>query len=485
MGRRVHLVGICGTGMGSLAGLFRAAGWEVQGSDAGVYPPMSDRLAALGIPVMSGFTAGHLDWQPDLVVIGNIARPDNPEAVEARRRGLPATSMAAALADHFLSGRHPLVVTGTHGKTTTASILAWGLQAAGRDPGFLIGGVLANLETTFRLGGGEPFVIEGDEYESAFFDKGPKFLHYRPQTAVLTSIELDHIEVFPDLDVLKEAFRRFVDLLPIDGRLVAWSDDPDVEEIAASCRAPVTRYGLGEGPGTRCHLVDAGREGSEFDLVRDGGLWGRFRTLLTGDHNLCNFTAAAEVMAGRGLGPEEVATGLASFAGVRRRQEVRGEVGGVTVIDDFAHHPTAVRETLRALKVRYPGRRLVAVFEPRTNTSRRALFQSAYADSLSVADRVVVAAVHQPERAPEGDRLDAARLAAQLRDGGTPASYLPHVEEILADLSDSSQADDVVAIMSNGAFGGLHERLLDALRKRNARSPLPSPEPESGPAPAP
>jgi UDP-N-acetylmuramate: L-alanyl-gamma-D-glutamyl-meso-diaminopimelate ligase len=485
MARRVHLVGICGTGMGSLAGLFRAAGWEVQGSDSGAYPPMSERLDALGIPVLSGFAAGHLDWQPDLVVIGNIARPDNPEALEARRRDLPTTSMAAALADRFLGGRHPVVVTGTHGKTTTSSIIAWGLQAAGRDPGFLIGGVLANLETTFRLGGGEPFVIEGDEYESAFFDKGPKFLHYRPQTAVLTGMELDHIEVFPDLDALKEAFRRFVELLPVDGRLVAWSGDAGVDDIAASCRAPVTRYGLGEGPGTRCHLVDAGPEGSEFDLVRDGRRWGRFRTPLTGDHNLCNLTAAAEVMADLGLAPAEVADGFASFAGVRRRQEVRGEVGGVTVIDDFAHHPTAVRETLRALKVRYPGRRLVAVFEPRTNTSRRALFQSAYAGSLSVAHRVVVAAVHQPERAPEGDRLDAARLAAQLRDGGTPADYLPQVEEILADLADSSQAGDVVAIMSNGAFGSLHQRLLDALRKRHARSPLPSPEPESGPAPAP
>jgi UDP-N-acetylmuramate: L-alanyl-gamma-D-glutamyl-meso-diaminopimelate ligase len=485
MVRGVHLVGICGTGMGSLAGLFRAAGWEVRGSDAGVYPPMSERLAALGIAVMAGFEARHLDWQPDLVVIGNIARPDNPEAEEARRRGVPATSMAAALADHFLTDRHPVVVTGTHGKTTSASIIAWGLQAAGRDPGFFIGGVLANLETTFRLGGGAPFVIEGDEYESAFFDKEPKFLRYRPRTAVLTSIEMDHVEVFPDLEALKRAFRRFVNLLPADGCLVAWSHDPEVDDIAAACRAPVTRYGLGEGPGTRCYLVSAGPEGSEFDLVRDGRPWGRFRSVLTGDHNLCNLTAAAEVLAGWGLGPEEVASGLASFTGVRRRQEVCGEAGGVTVIDDFAHHPTAVRETLRALKVRYPRRRLVAVFEPRTNTSRRALFQAAYADSLSVADRVVVAAVHQPERAPDGDRLDAARLAAQIREAGTSADYVPHVEEIVTDLAASSQPDDVVAIMSNGAFGGLHQRLLAALRKQEAGRPLPSPEPESGPAPSP
>jgi UDP-N-acetylmuramate: L-alanyl-gamma-D-glutamyl-meso-diaminopimelate ligase len=466
MAGTVHLVGICGTGMGSLAGLFRAAGWEVRGSDSGVYPPMSQQLASLGIPVMEGFDAAHLDWAPDRVVIGNVARPDNPEAVEARRRGIPFESMAEAVAHHFLEGRHSVVVAGTHGKTTTASLIAWGLHAARRDPGFLIGGVVGNVGSTFRLGGGEEFVVEGDEYETAFFDKGPKFLHYRPRSAVLTSIEMDHVEVFPDLDALQQAFRRFLQLLPPDGRLIACADDAGVAAVIEHCLAPVTWYGLDNGPGTRAYLLEAGPAGSTFDLVRDGRRWGRLHSPLTGDHNLRNLVAAAEVLAAIGLGPDEVAAGFAAFAGVRRRQEVRGEASGVTVIDDFAHHPTAVRETLRALRVRFPERRLVAVFEPRTNTSRRAVFQSAYVDALAVADRVVVAGVHQPERAPQGDRLDPARVAADLRGQGVPADYIPEVGAIVTDLAGSSCPGDIVAVMSNGPFGGLHDRLLEALRSR-------------------
>ncbi len=471
--RKAHLVGIGGTGMGSLAGLLLASGWEVRGSDTGVYPPMSEQLATLGIQVMDGFAAPHLDWGPDLVVVGNIARPDNPEAVEAKRRGLAVTSMSAALAAHFLTGRLPVVVAGTHGKTTTSSLIAWVLHHAGRDPGFLIGGVVGGLETTYRLGRGQPFVVEGDEYETAYFDRGPKFLHYQPRHGVLTSVELDHVEVYPDLKALEAAFARFVALIPGDGRLAVCADDPLALATAARCGGEVITYGLDAGAGTRAQPLEAGPGGCRFRIQRRGRLFGEFHSPLTGRHNLRNLAAAVEILAGLDLTAEEIGSALARFAGVRRRQEVRGVVGGVTVIDDFAHHPTAVRETLAALRDRFPGRRLVAVFEPRTNTSRRSLFQQAYLEALTAADRVVVAAVDHPERAPDGDRLDPAALVAGLRREGVASEFIPQVEGIVEDLANRSEPGDVVAVMSNGAFGGLHARLLEALAARFPEPPGP------------
>lgn len=452
--------------MGSLAGLFKASGWEVSGSDTGIYPPMSEQLARLGVPILEGFEAGHLESGPDLVVVGNIARADNPEAVEARRRAIPVTSMAEATARHFLEGRHAVVVAGTHGKTTTASLLAWTLTATGHEPSFLIGGVMANLGVTFRLGSGPTFVIEGDEYENAFFDRNPKFLHYQPRTAILTSIEWDHIEVFPDLEAVKTAFRRFLGCLPADGHLVACADDREIDAVVGACRAPVTRYSMETEAATRARLLEAGSMGSAFEVVRNGRLFGRFRSPLAGHHNLLNLTATVETLAQLGLGPEAIAKGLASFSGVHRRQELCGEVGEVAIIDDFAHHPTAVRETLRSLRTRFPGRRLVAVFEPRTNSSRRAVFQADYQRALAEADRVIVARVHRPELIPPGQRFDPHALVTSLRRAGTPADYLPQVDQIVADLSSASCAGDVIAVMSNGSFGGLPRRLLHALPSR-------------------
>ena len=464
--RRIHLIGICGTGMASLAGLLQAAGHEVSGSDESVFPPMSTMLAARGIPVREGYRAEHLDDRPGLVIVGNIATPSNAEAVAARERGLPYLSMAEAIGRLFLEGRHAMVVAGTHGKTTTSALLAWVLHAAGRHPSFLVGGVLRNFDRSFDLGGGEEFVIEGDEYETAFFDKGPKFLHYRPRTALLTSVEFDHAEMYRDLEAVKNAFRKFVALLPPDGRLIVCADDPNAAALASESRAPVETYGIDVEAAWRGRALKSGPDGVEIEIVREGTTFLRARTTLFGPHNLRNVLAVTAAAASRGVAPADIARGLSSFAGVRRRQEVRGETSGVTVLDDFAHHPTAVRLTLQGLRQQYDGRRLWAVFEPRTNTTRRSVFQREYAEAFDAADRVIVAAVDHPERAPEGERFSAKGLVQDLEERGRWAQYLPTVDAIIDRLAREARPGDVVAIMSNGAFGGIHARLLDALQRR-------------------
>ncbi|MFQ5719192.1 MAG: UDP-N-acetylmuramate--L-alanine ligase [Acidobacteriota bacterium] len=466
----VHLIGICGTGMGSLAGLFRDAGWEVRGSDLSIYPPMSHLLAELEIPVMNGFSPAHLDWGPALVVVGNIARPDNPEAEAARRRGLRCTSMAAALEEYFLADRHVVVVAGTHGKTTTTSLLAWVLEQAGTDPGYLIGGVpLQPGARSFRRGKSDLFVIEGDEYETAFFDRAPKFLHYRPRTVILTSIELDHVEIFPDADALIRVFTRFVQLIPPDGHLLVCADDERALQVAASATARVTSYGLDPSADVVGTAVDVGPEGTLFDVGT--ATKRRLRSPLTGDHNLRNLIAVAACLPDLGVDDAVIERGLASFPGVARRQELRAEAGGIAVIDDFAHHPTAVRETVRGVHQRFPGRRLVAIFEPRTNSSRRGLFQEAYARAFQAADEAIIAPVDHPERAPVGDRLDPERLAADITRGGTPAVHLPSVAAIVDHVVAHSRAGDVLLVLSNGAFEGIVDRLVRAVGQPGSGRP--------------
>lgn len=462
--RRVHLIGICGTGMGSLAGLLAESGLDVHGSDEAVYPPMSTMLEEKGILVLQGYRADHLDDRPDLVIVGNIATRANPEAVAATERGIPYLSMAEAIGRLFLDGHRPIVVAGTHGKTTTSALMAWVLTAAGRDPSFLVGGVLRNFGRSYGLGRGEDFVIEGDEYETAFFDKGPKFLHYRPETAILTSVEYDHAEMYPDLESVKAAFRKLVALVPQGGLLVSCSDDPNVREVVSGAASRSVPYGLSRGPGWRGHVLASGPEGMEIEIGRDGRRYGVFRTPMTGLQNLRNILSVVAVADARSIPAEAVGKGLESFAGVKRRQEVRGEAGGVLVIDDFAHHPTAVRLTLGGTRDRYQGRRLWAVFEPRTNTTRRSVFQEEYATSFDAADRIVIAAVDHPERAPEGQRFSAERLVADLEARGKDAAYIPAVPDIVAHLKAAAKPGDVVMVMSNGAFGGIHDRLLEALR---------------------
>ncbi|MGH9870117.1 MAG: UDP-N-acetylmuramate:L-alanyl-gamma-D-glutamyl-meso-diaminopimelate ligase [Candidatus Polarisedimenticolia bacterium] len=481
----IHLIGVCGTGMGSLAGLLAGMGHRVRGSDENVYPPVSTLLRSLGIPILEGYEAGHIleGERPDLVIVGNVVNRGNPEVKALLESGLPYLSMPQAIGRFLLEGRHPIVVTGTHGKTTTTAMIACMLMDAGRDPSFLVGGVLKDLGTSFHLGApreGSPFVIEGDEYETSFFDKGSKFLHYRPRTAVLTSVEYDHAEMFPTLESVKEAFRGLVALIPPakdGGSLVVCADDPLAMEVARGCRGELIPYGLGEGSVVKGEMLSAGPEGMVFRASAHGNDLGTFSLPQTGHHNLRNALSAVAVGRVLGLTPDQMRPGLASFQGVRRRQEVRGVAAGVTVIDDFAHHPTAVRETIGGVRARYPGQRVWAIFEPRTNTTRRDVFQQEYAGAFDGADEIVLAPVDHPERAPEGQRFSVERLIADLRARGLRAAALPSVDAIVARVADKARRGDVLLVMSNGGFGGIHARLIDALQGGTAvetgRAPSP------------
>lgn len=463
---RIHLIGICGTGMGSLAGMLKQRGYEVTGSDANVYPPMSDFLAGLGIPVAKGYAAENLTHRPDLVVVGNVVTRQNPEAIGLRSLGLPYLSFPQTLRMFFLDGRRPLVVAGTHGKTTTSSLSAWLLDSAGLDPGCMIGGIVANYGRNYRLGSGDWFVVEGDEYDTAFFDKVPKFIHYTPFVGILTSIEFDHADIYPDFEAVQTAFRRFVALIPPDGLLVAWGDDPLVKDIASESASPVIYYGLErENDWRAVNMRPEGRR-VRFDLIQPDREPTPLFSPLPGTHNVLNVLAVAAALSRAGLSPDRIRSGLESFQGVRRRQEVRGVAGGVTVIDDFAHHPTAVRETLAAIRSAYNGARLVAVFEPRTNTSRRKVFQQDYAGAFDLADEILVRTAPDLAKVPEGERFSSEQLVDDLRGRGFSARHFPDTDLLLAHLADMVHPGDVVLIMSNGGFDNIHVRLLDELRRR-------------------
>ena len=463
----IHLMAICGTGMGAFAGLLKAAGYRVRGSDAGVYPPMSTQLEAEGIGLMEGFAAGNLEPAPDLVVVGNAISSPNPEAVAMRDADLHYASFPETLGSLFLSRRHPYVVAGTHGKTTTCSILAWALTALGTDPGFLVGGVLENFGRNYRVGAeGAPFVVEGDEYDTAYFDKVPKFVHYRPKSAIVTSVEFDHADIYRDLEHVRQAFRAFVDLLPPDGVLLACVDGVEVPPIAERSAAPVAYYSTRDDPRATWtgRVVQAGPSGMQFDVVRKGVVFGRFECMLVGEHNLANLLAVVGLLGERGFEAAPIASALASYQGVKRRQTVFAEPGGITLIDDFAHHPTAVKATIEATRVRFgAGRRLWTVFEPRTNTTRRNIFQDEYGRSFVGTDQLLVAPVHLPEKAPEGERFDTERLADDVRSGGTKARLTSGVDEIVAILAAEARPGDLVLILSNGGFGGIYTRLPGAL----------------------
>ncbi len=452
--------------MGALAGMLKDAGYQVSGSDQNVYPPMSDYLAGLQIPVQSGFVASNLDPAPDLVVVGNVVRPVYEEAEALMARDLPYTSMPALLGDRWLRPAHGVVVTGTHGKTTTTALTAWLLSSGGLDPGFLIGGVAKNFERTARAGAGSWFVIEGDEYDTAFFDKRPKFMLYPAKTAILTSVEFDHADIYADLDAVKAAFRAFVASLPVDAVLVARWDDPGVRAVSTACACTVERYGPSQTWDGRITGVDTTAGVMRFDVLREGKVFGSFESGMVGEHNLYNQVAAVVVAVRAGLSVEAIAEGLRTFEGIKRRQEVIGEPGLVTVVDDFAHHPTAVLVTLAALRQRFGGRRLWAVWEPRSATSRREVFQAAYAEAFDAADRVIVAPAFDQSRIAEDDRFDVERLVEALTARGVEATTAPTVDEIVAVIAAQAHPMDVVAVLSNGGFGGLHGKLLAALSDR-------------------
>jgi len=464
---KVHLSGIAGTAMASLAGLLRERGHEVTGSDQDIYPPMSTQLQELGIPVRSPYAEANVPEDADLVVIGNALSRGNPEVEIVLDRKQRMSSLPALLADEFIRGKTSLVVAGTHGKTTTTSMLSFLLYRAGLDPSFLIGGVPVDFERSYRLGAGRHMVLEGDEYDCAFFDKRPKFVHYLPDVAVIGNVEYDHADIYPDLPSVQRAFVHLLNLVPRRGLVVAGLETPALREILPRARCPVETFGLSEEADWRAVEVRPAEEGWRFRLVRKGRDLGVFDLPLAGEHNLRNALAAVAAAAAAGVDPQASREALASFRGVKRRLEVRGRARGVVIYDDFAHHPTAVRETLRALRAALSaqpgGGRLVAVFEPRSYTSRTRVFQDEFARAFQDADQVIVAAAHMPAKVPEGQRLSEAELVGAIAELGKDARFVPAVDDIVGRLAADLREGDRVVVLSNGGFGGIHEKLLAAL----------------------
>ena len=470
-GKHIHLSGICGTAMASLAGLLQLEGHRVTGSDKAAYPPMSDLLRELGIPVMEPYAETNLEPVPDLVVIGNALSRGNPEIERALDARIPFASMAALLRDEFLVGRASLVVAGTHGKTTTTSMLAWIYQVASREnaefePSFLIGGVAENFGSSFQLRPTRNFIVEGDEYDTAFFDKGPKFLHYFPDALILTHVEFDHADIYADLPAVKTAFKRLVNLVPRRGVIVAFDGSTNVSECVERAFCRVERYGFSEGAQWR--IVNLRHEDglTRWEVWHEGLPWAALEMQLAGEHNALNATAAAALAHSQGISNESIQSALASFKSVKRRLEVRAVIGGIPIIDDFAHHPTAIRETLRALRSVDPGARRWAVLEPRSNTLRRKVLANDLVESLRLADHVIMAGVYQQERIPEEERLHPEEVVRALNAAGTPAQLSPDVEAILNAVVPQLQRGDVVAILSNGGFDGIYEKLPARLREK-------------------
>ncbi len=465
---RIHLVGVAGTGMGAFAGMLKAERYTVTGSDENVYPPMSDMLASWEIEVFTPYSADNIDRaRPDLVIIGNVIRRENPEATVVRERRIPQMSFPAAFGSLVGTGRHSIVVAGTHGKTTTSAMLAHVLAEAGLDPTFIVGGVTLNYTGNFRLGAGEHVVIEGDEYDTAYFDKGPKFVHYRARTALLTSIEFDHADIYRDLPHYESAFERFCATLPPDGWLGVSATYPRAVKIARThSPAPIATYAAGDGGDYRARDVEFGEGGARFVIEGPGDEPVEIAMGVSGMHNVENATGVWAAARSLGLTPNVIAAGLTSFLGVKRRQEPRGYVGGVLVIDDFAHHPTAVRETIAGIRQRYRDRRLWAVFEPRSNTSRRNIHQQEYALAFEGADLVTIRAPEPHDKVPAGEQLDVQAIVGAIRATGIDASSLESVAEIVELITREARANDVILVMSNGAFGGLIPEVLSALETR-------------------
>ena len=463
--REVHIIAICGTAMGAFAGLLREAGFSVRGSDINVYPPMSTQLEAQGIVLLPGFSPEHLDPRPDLVVVGNAVRRDNPESQATVELDLPYASFPETLSELFLRKRHSIVVAGTHGKTTTSSLAAYLLDALGADPGFLIGGVVENFGRNFRSGHeGGYFVVEGDEYDTAWFDKGPKFLHYRPRSAILTSVEFDHADIYRDLEHVKLAFRAFLGTIPEDGVLFACVDGVGVREVMLQSRAPIETYAVThQDADWTARVLESGAFGMRFAVCQLGEEVGRFEVPMVGLHNLANCLAVIGLLLHHGFVAPDIARALPGFAGVKRRQTVFAEPRGITLIDDFAHHPTAVRETIAAIRMRYGNRRLITVFEPRTNTTRRKVFQTEYSKAFDKTDELLMAPVFSSNTIPEAERFDPEQLVAAVAARGVRARMGLDVDGIVSTLAQECQPGDVVLILSNGGFGGIYSKLPPAI----------------------
>ncbi len=457
------MIAICGTGMGALGSMLKDMGLKVTGSDQKVYPPMSEFLSNKGIEITEGFSEKNLAYGPDLVVVGNAVSKDNPEVVGMHQMGLEFCSMPQAVNRFIASGKKPLVVTGTHGKTTTASILAWILYECGLDPTFMIGGILKNFESNYRLGSGNHIVLEGDEYDTAFFDKGPKFLHYDPFMAILTGVEFDHADIFRDIHHVKQVFDALIAGISPQNTLIAFDDDKNITDLinGKSCR--VVKYGRNANAQWRLGTVTIQPPWTFFEVVKHGSIFGKFKTQMVGEHNLLNSLSAIAVADNLMIPVEAIATAFETFEGIKRRQQVRGQKSGVTVMDDFAHHPTAVRETIRAVKPFYPNGRLIAVFEPRTNSSMRRVFQDVYPLSFDGADIICIRQPSRLDKIPPGERFSSQQLVDDLNRQGKDAHYFPDTEAILDFLVTESRSGDLVLVMSNGGFDNIHEKLLNLL----------------------
>lgn len=462
--KHIHLIGICGTAMASLAGMLNECGFRVTGSDSAAYPPMSDFLRSLGIMIAQPFAVQNLNPKPDLVVVGNAISRGNVELEHVLDKRIPFCSLPQLLHDEFLRGKEVIVVAGTHGKTTTTSMLSWIFEYAGLSPSFLIGGIAENFGRSFQLSDGRHFIIEGDEYDTAFFDKGPKFLHYFPDSVILTSVEFDHADIYQDLEAVETSFKRLVNLIPRRGRLVAFDTGSSIDRCVAHAFCPVERYGNRPEATWRIDGLRFFPDKTSWSLLRGGKLWAGFEFPLAGEYNVWNASAAAAMAANYEIPAGTIAAALKRFLSVKRRLEVKAEVNGVTIIDDFAHHPTAIAETLKALRARYAGRRLWAILEPRSNTLRRNVFQDQLANSLSIADEIVIASVFKSESIPEAERLDVNAVVAQLARNGHSARILADVESIVTTCASEMRSGDVIAILSNGGFGGIYEKFPQRLR---------------------
>ena len=462
----IFLSAICGTAMASLAGMLKESGYQVSGSDNAVYPPMSTFLKELGIPVYEGFSADNIrECGPDMVVIGNTLSRGNPEVEFVLNEGIRYASMAETVAELFIRGRRSIVVSGTHGKTTTTAMLAWMLESAGRSPSFLVGGIAENFQSSFQMGSGTDFVIEGDEYDTAFFDKGPKFLHYMPRIALVKNIEFDHADIYTDLEAIQLSFKRLINIVPGKGLIVAGTDSPAVVELIGSLHSRIATFGIRSGD-WRADSIEVRSGGTGFDIVRKDSLWRRFEIPLVGEFNVQNALSAIIACDEVGLSGDEIQAGLGSFKSVRRRLEVRGEVAGITVYDDFAHHPTAVAETLRGVHAQYPDARIWAIFEPRSQTARRRIFENEFATALGIADIALVAPPFSTAHLDPGDVTRPDAMVGKIRETGKQAYTFGSTDEIVEFIAAKARAGDRLVVMSNGGFENIHQRLLDALAAR-------------------
>jgi UDP-N-acetylmuramate: L-alanyl-gamma-D-glutamyl-meso-diaminopimelate ligase len=467
--KHFHLIGICGTAMASLAGMLQTKGHRVTGSDQNVYPPMSTQLESLGIEIVTGYRAENADHGADVVIVGNAVSRGNPELEEVLNRKLVYKSQAETVKEEFIRGKCSLVIAGTHGKTTTTSLASWVCEVGGLNPSFLVGGIVQNFGASFRVTDSDYFVIEGDEYDTAYFDKKPKFMHYLPEIAIVNNVEFDHADIYRDLIDIKFQFSRLMNLVPGNGRLIVGVDSPVAAEVLESMRpkihTQIETFGLTDAAKWQARNLDFSGQRTKFSVYREGAHWADFETSLIGEFNVKNSLAVIIAADAWGITREKIQEAFQTFKSVKRRMEVRGIEKGVTVIDDFAHHPTAVGETLKALKLKYPGQRIIAIFEPRSWSSRLAVFQEPYSKAFSYSDYVVISGVYNTAKASElGKVLDVDELVETIRMQGKPAHSFPDADSIVEHIASDLMQGDVVAIMSNGGFGGIHGKLLEKLK---------------------